>query len=150
MRAAAGVAVALLTFAGPAAAWAPMPPLEAVFEAPGMKAREMSGKGSACIAQTLKPGLANAPTITSSDLEGGRIVANNYYQGEDGVRMRSTLTFEAKDGRFRITHSDVEAFIQKWSQVGAVDGRGPPATITELTAISERIADCVRAKPDNW
>lgn len=88
-----------------------------------------------CINQIIRPGFINAPTVKSSDVDAGVIVANNGFDYSDGISKtmaRTTLTFEAKDGRFKITHTDIEQFIESkyatlnsgWNPVGLWWGSG--------------------------
>jgi hypothetical protein len=76
-----------------------------------------------CIAQIIKPGLVSAPTIVSQDNDAGVIVANNSLKYSHGLlqpTVRTTLTFQAKDGRFKILHTNIEQFLDQygWNRVG--------------------------------
>lgn len=139
-----------------------------VFEATGDH-QAIAKRGATCIAQIAKPGLVNAPIIVSSDFDAGVIVANNNFKfsihGFLGVALeetgRTTLTLQAKDGRFRIVHTSIEQFIeypgssipsQGWSPVytAAPNASDFKTTVDE---ISQKIADCVKADPSkdsNW
>jgi hypothetical protein len=86
-----------------------------VVQMPGAH-QAIAKRGQTCIAQILKPGLVNAPVIVSADTESGIIVANNAFEYSGGgflsavFKGRSTVTLEARDSRFRITQSSIEAF----------------------------------------
>jgi hypothetical protein len=122
----------------------------------------ISKRALTCIAQIIKPGFIDAPTVKSSDLDAGIIVANNGFDYSDNFSktpVRTTLTFEARDGRFKITHSDIEQFIDPkfgfssgWMRVGAWAGSGSKRIEQRAQEISAKLADCVmnvNAK-SNW
>jgi hypothetical protein len=78
---------------------------------------EITERAATCIAQTVKPGNVSTPLIISKDAAAGVIVANNgfsYSQSLMNWQIRTTLTFEAKDGRFRVRHTNIERFIDGW------------------------------------
>src|SRR5690606_40631806 len=62
----------------------------------------------------LKPGFTTAPTIVSSDIEAGQIVANSAFTFTERFIFvfdytgRAKLLFEARPDRFRITFSRSE------------------------------------------
>lgn len=127
-----------------------------VYEADGDH-QAITRRALVCIAQVVRPGLTNAPTVTSSDVEGGLIVANNAFEFTSGLmksEARTTLTFQAKDGRFRITHTNIEQYLDAsygWTKVGTWKFSGGEKVQAAAQAISDRIADCVKTKPaDNW
>ena len=118
-------------------------------------------RGIICVTQILRPGIINAPTITSSDVDIGLIVSNNAFTISNFLyseNVRTTLTFEAKDGRFRITHGNIEYFqdikgiTADWKRPWI--GKGSNAAKIEATAqsISENIAKCVMeaTKKSDW
>ena len=94
-----------------------------VYEAEGDH-QAITKRALVCVAQTVRPGLTDAPTVTSSDLDAGVIVANNAFEVTSGllrVRARTTLTVQAKDGRFRIVHTNIEQYLDAsygWTKVG--------------------------------
>ena len=103
-----------------------------------------------CIAQIIKPGFIDAPTVKSSDLDAGIIVANNGFGASWGlltVSVRTILTFEAKDGRFKITHTSIEDFSgypnNQWGKVGIWPGSGYKHIDEGAQTISKNVADCV-------
>lgn len=157
VRATALALVVMVATPAIAAPWPLMEPyIAGPWETPGSTAA-ITRKGSTCLAKALKPGVTSAPTIISSDIEGGRIVANNAYEA-DGLlgrpmQSRSTVTFEAKDGRFRIIFSDVEEFIGSmgWQRVRVRNGpHDAPRQVFALSQIGTKVANCVRAPEDQW
>jgi hypothetical protein len=131
-----------------------------VYEAAGTP-QELARKAVVCIGQVVKPGFTTAPTIVAQDIEGGRVVANNAFSYVVSIgkrtrqlRGRSTLTFEGKNGRFRIVHTDVQGFIgmapKSWEPIETPPvGMGNTAE-SDLQAISARVAACVQATPGRW
>lgn len=152
-----GIALAMSAGSAGAAPWPVMAPLTVgPWDSPGTTS-VIARKGSTCLAKILKPGLVAAPTIISSDIEGGRVVANNAYEimGILGSpqRARSTVTFEARDGRFRIIFSDVEEYIDRmgWGPVRVRNGpHDAPRQVFALNDIATKIANCVREPEKEW
>jgi hypothetical protein len=161
--AAVAAAALFLTPEAAAAKRAPMPPLSTVFEAPGLSTQVLMQRASTCIPQNMKPGYVTAPVIQSTDLEQGKIVAIGVVEIgqvkvhlayiEPAMQLRSTLTFEAKDGRFRITHADAQGFIPKvgWTSAQTKPGEpGPPKVVEALQKLTQAIADCLRDDGSGW
>lgn len=129
-----------------------------VYETEG-DAQAIARRGETCMAQVLKPGLVNAPTIISADLAGGVVIGRNAFEYVDKwmistiERARSRTRFEAKDGRFRIVQTDVEIFFadREWRQAKAWENKieSDPGRL-KLLEISDHIAACVKAPADNW
>lgn len=161
---AAGLGLALALCASAAGADVPVDVgtvVSPVYDAPGSQA-EIARRGQTCMAQILKPGTVDATVIRSADLAGGVIVGQNafeYVEKSLGMKLasraRSTVTLEAKDGRFRVTHSDVETFMQyggaRWvpAKVWRDKGDADPLKAA-LAKISDELAACVREKPADW
>lgn len=129
-----------------------------VYEAPG-DARALTRQAGICIAQTLKAGVTTAPVILNTDLEGGVIVARNVFDYSEFVLFsplvspaRTTVTFEARPGRFRITHSDIRVFNQEWRPIRSTKPGKRDEMSEQLSAISEQIASCVKraAQQKDW
>jgi hypothetical protein len=128
-----------------------------VYETKG-SAREIAAKGATCMARYLRPGVTAAPTIISTDLEGGRVVANNAYETPgilgQPIPSRSTATLEAKDGRFRLVFADMEEM--PTPQLGWLPLRGRRGpddagrTFAILKDIGDRVAMCVIRPDDDW
>jgi hypothetical protein len=122
--------------------------------------QQLTSAGKTCIAQIVKPGLVNAPVIVSADPDSGVVVAINAFEYAYGFLLpveyqaRTTLTFQAKDGRFRIVNTSIEAFFdnQGWRPIGTWSGSGGDAAKTVIDAISTSIAKCVMsgAGADDW
>jgi len=119
----------------------------AVYEARGLAADEIARRAASCLPRFVTSGLTVAPTIITSDPAVGFVEARNYVPAR-GVApaYRSRITVEAKDGRFRIAHHDVEVmFGRRWLPI-------PPAKMTaafaaDFNAQSAPIAECVRSGP---
>ena len=123
-----------------------------------------------CIAQTIKPGFTTAPTIISSDIESGIIVANSSFEYTWGLfgmiqeTARTKLTFQAKDSRFRIVNTDIEEMYSgppnasisvEWQPVGTWKSASQEASALKAAAqtISDKLAACVKSKSsasDDW
>jgi hypothetical protein len=97
----------------------------------------------------------------SSDIEAGVIVANNAFEYSYGAllpvanKARTTLTFQAKDGRFRIVHTSIERFADTlgWQRIGTWRFSGGDAAKEAIDRISTNLATCVKANStanDNW
>lgn len=158
---AVGVVLAGLLCAASVQAAVPVYAAESpVYEAAG-SARDLARKGQGCIAQLVRPALTTIPTLVSADVESGVIVANNALHYEEAsivplpYTVRSTLTFEAREGRFRIRHTDIGVLAEKAPRLGwspAMRGKsGFSRAERELGALNERIAACVmRDVASDW
>ena len=126
-----------------------------VYQTPGTP-REIATRGGTCIAQNLRPGTTEAPLIMNSDLDNGVIVAQSaleFYAKANVWRIRSTFTFEAREGRFRINQTNLELFsptMNKWSRF-LKGGVGTKAQET-FAASAVGVAQCVIAgsKQEDW
>jgi hypothetical protein len=74
--------------------------------------KDTATRANTCISQHLAPGTTDSQLIISSDLEGGVVVARNAleYGNFPRWKIRGILTFEARDGRFRIKQTNLERF----------------------------------------
>jgi hypothetical protein len=118
-------------------------------------AREIATRASTCISQHLSPGTTDAQLMVSGDLDGGVIVARNALSYSDGLlqwRVRSTLTFEAREGRFRIEQTNLERFNDAWGPIGKWTGSGWKKAEAAFTASARAVAQCVMTPPrrDDW
>ena len=139
-------------FALIAAFWAAALPAAAapgpseVYEAPGLGREAITRRALVCIPKFATSGLTTAPTIISSDPEAGFVQAHNVFKavGFAVPTSRSTITFEAKDGRFRISHGDLAVMIgARWA-----DANHPSkGTISHLRGQSFQIANCIQQGP---
>jgi hypothetical protein len=112
--------------------------------------KEIAQRASTCISQNLKPGLSDAQLIISSDLDGGTVVARNAISYPDGLmqwEVRSTFTFEAREGRFRIVQTSLERFNQRWAPIGKWTGSGWKKAEAAFTASAAAVAQCVLKGP---
>jgi len=154
----AAIAVAGASDTAAAAPWPLIDPVTSqVYETPG-DVKSITSRGATCMARVLKPGVTTAATILSTDLEGGRVVARHAYEtpGILGQPMpsRAIVTFEAKEGRFRIVFTDMEEIPSPNLGWQPVRGRkGPtdaPRTISLLLDTAWLVAKCVKAPVEDW
>ena len=127
-----------------------------VFETSGDH-QAITRRALTCVAQIVSPGTVDAPAVRSSDVEAGIIVATNsfrYVYGALRPTGRTTLTFEARDGRFRIVHSNIEQSQdggQGWLPIGTWRFSGGDAARAAIEAINMRLAQCVQtSQNENW
>lgn len=129
-----------------------------VIEAHGSPA-EIAARGEACMAQYLGSGVQGGELIVSRDPAAGVVVSRNSVSYRDGLlewQMRSRLTLEAREGRFRLTHTGIERFNDQgggWSAVGKWWGSGWQKAETALKDVSAAVADCITGSPaarDDW
>jgi hypothetical protein len=127
-----------------------------VYQKPGTP-KELATRAQTCIAQNLRPGTINAPQIVSSDLDNGIIVAQSALEyGSFPVwKIRSRFTFEARDGRFRISQTGLEQFNEMaggWAGIGKWWGSPWKKAEAAFTASADAVAQCVIAGPkrDDW
>ena len=73
--------------------------------------QQIMARAAVCVAQLMKPGRPGAPLILSRDDAAGVMVIDNYTSFSARLitwALHSKMTFEAKDGRFRIIHTGIE------------------------------------------
>ncbi|MEL7755453.1 hypothetical protein AAG601_06630 [Citromicrobium bathyomarinum] len=116
--------------------------------------REIAQRANTCISQHLAPGTTDAQLIVSSDLENGVIVARNAVQYPDGLsqwQIRSTFTFEAREGRFRIVQTNLERFNRTWGPIGKWSGSGWKKAEQAFMGPANEVARCVMAQQtEDW
>jgi hypothetical protein len=120
--------------------------------------KEIATRAQTCIAQNLRSGTVNAPQIVSSDLDNGVIVAQSALEtGSFPVwKLRSRFTFEARDGRFRISQTGLEWFNDtgrgEWLGIGKWWGSPWKKAEAAYAASADAVARCVMAGPkeDVW
>ncbi len=108
-------------------------------------------------------GVAGGDVIRFKNAVEGVIYANNRLDFKANLlahSLQSVIDFAAKDGKFKIVHRDI-AYLQKDSGFGTPDGYKPlrakdtwgsnltANSMKALDELTEKIADCVRAAPDN-
>jgi len=127
-----------------------------VYQAPGTP-REIAARAQTCIAQNLRSGAVNAPQIVSSDPDNGVIVAQNAlrFGSLPEWQIRSRFTFEARDGRFRISQTGIEMFNDMgggWGPIGKWFGSPWKKAEAAFTASADAVAQCVigGSKKDVW
>jgi len=112
--------------------------------------KEIATRASTCISQHLAPGTTDSQLIVSSDLENGVVVARNALSYPDGLlqwRVRSTFTFEARGGRFRIEQTNLERFNNRWDGIGKWAGSGWKKAEAAFKASADTVAQCVVSGP---
>lgn len=126
-----------------------------VYETAGSPA-DLARRAEACMSQHVGQ-TGSGPVILSSDPASGIVVASNALEYRDGMlpwRIRSRLTFEGRDGRFRLTHASIERHNDQsfgaqalgaspWRQVGKWRGSGWQKAEQALAAVSTKVAECV-------
>lgn len=120
--------------------------------------KQIATRAQTCIAQNLRPGNVNAPQIVTSDLDNGIIVAQSALEtGSFPVwKLRSHFTFEAREGRFRITQTGLEWFNETgaggWLGIGKWWGSPWKKAEAAYAASADAVARCVIAGPkrDDW
>lgn len=125
-----------------------------VFQTTGSQA-EIAARARTCIAQTLAPGVQGGQLVLSDD--GATIVANNVMTYSAALiqwTVRSRIVFEAREGRFRIAHTNIERFVQGyggWQGILKQRGSGWKAAETAFQTTSTALASCVQNAPaDDW
>lgn len=122
-------------------------------------AKQIAKRGETCMAQILKPGQIGAQTIIASDVDAGRIVGRNafsftdYFMFPTSYDGRTRVVFEAKDGRFRISHTQTETFdklIKEWIPANNLSKKRN-GYLEMTTSITEELSKCVVAAGNsNW
>lgn len=125
-----------------------------VYQAAGT-AREIATRANTCISQHLAPGTTDSQLIISSDLDNGVVVARNAISYPDGLmqwQVRSTFTFEARDGRFRIVQTNLERFNRVWGPIGKWSGSGWRKAQDAFTGAATTVANCVMtgSRREEW
>lgn len=118
-----------------------------VYQAAGDQAA-IAARGKTCMARILAPGVQGGQLIVSD--EGRDVIANNVLRYSSGMltwEMRSRVVFEARDGRFRVTHEGIERFndtgAQGWGPVGKWFGSGWKDAEVALQRVTAGVANCV-------
>lgn len=118
-------------------------------------AAEIAARAEACLVRTLRSG-EGGRVILSRNAASGVVVAANaltYHDGPAPYMLRSRVTVQAQNGRFRIRHDSIErrhdqsfgAIILRntpWRPVGKWWGSGWALAEAALTGVSQRITAC--------
>lgn len=137
-----------------------------VHQAEGTPA-ELAVRAQACLTQTLTTPPDGGSIILSSDPGTGVVVAANALEYRDGLlpwKLRSRITFEGRDGRFRLRHTAIERHNDQsfganvlgaspWGPVGKWRGSGWQKAEQALADVSTRVATCVASQAttaDEW
>jgi hypothetical protein len=149
--------IALVAVASPAVAADYLTEVNSqVYQTPGTP-KEIATRAQTCIAQNLRSGTVNAPQIVNSDLDNGVIVAQNAlrFGSLPEWQIRSRFTFEARDGRFRISQTGIEMFNDMgggWGGIGKWWGSPWKKAEATFAAAADALARCVITGPkrDDW
>ena len=115
-------------------------------------AKSLAKRGEACMAQILRSGRADIPVILSSDPDGGRVVARSMFSPMTRYLGRSTVVFEARDGRFRISFTQnemLDTIVGKWVAAFRQPNKGDDFTRV-ATDISNTVSSCVTDTKSDW
>lgn len=119
--------------------------------------KDTATRANTCISQHLAPGTTDSQLIISSDLEGGVVVARNAleYGNFPRWKIRGILTFEARDGRFRIKQTNLERFNDMgggWGPIGKWTGSQWKKAEDAFIASAMTVAQCVvsGSKKEEW
>lgn len=127
---------------------------------------EVTLRAQACASRSLNSGSDGGQVILSSDPAAGVVVAANWLEYRDGMvpwKLRSRVTIEVREGRFRVRHDSIERHNDQsfgaqvlgaspWSPVGKWWGSGWQKAETALKAVSDRLSSCIQSAPtgDDW
>jgi len=137
--------------------------------------KEIFTKAKSCLAQIVRnegvrmadsavgEGIQGGDIFVEANAETGIITANSrvdYKAKMLEYNVKSTLVFMAKEGRFKMRHSNIE-YLQKYtgsvnntgySRVGKWFGTGWKDTQKALLGASEKVAQCVMVEPkkEEW
>lgn len=114
--------------------------------------REIATRATTCMSQHLAPGTTDSQLIISSDLDGGVIVARSAvdYGSFPRWQVRSRFTLEAREGRFRISQTNLERFNDMaggWGPIGKWSGSGWKKAESAFMLSAAQVAECVMAAP---
>lgn len=119
--------------------------------------REIATRAQTCMAQHLAPGTVNAQLFVNSDLDNGIIVARSAveYGSLPVWRIRSNFTFEAREGRFRISQTNLERFNDMaggWGPIGKWTGSQWRGAESAFQSSATVVASCVMSTPtrEDW
>lgn len=134
-----------------------------VYTATGTR-QQILARAAVCVAQVMRPGIPNAPLILSRDNTAGVLVIDNYTHFSARLvtwALHTTMTLEAKNGRFRIVHTGIEQTADPQGPMSAHPSWVPVSkgfpnpwkhAQQAIEDVSTRLANCVtRApKPSDW
>jgi len=108
-------------------------------------------------------GVTGGAVLADADIDGGIITANSRIDYSSNLlshNVKSTVSFQAKEGRFKIGHSNIE-YLQKstgymhndgYRKIVKAWGTGWGNAERELQGVTTKIADCIlsKSKNDEW
>ena len=140
--------VAASSVAGPAAPAEYVGDLQSeVFAVAGVTQADIMSRGRTCMAERLASGVQGGELVISDGP--AAVVARHVLAYRAGLvewRVRSRVTFEAREGRFRITLTGVERFHDAggWGPIGKWAGSGSAGAERALRGVIDELAACVR------
>lgn len=181
------VAMTLALFVAPVGAAEVLDNVESpVYEADGTR-QQIAQRAEACASRVLRfdavtgkdatasvmsPGIGSASTATQqvdggkivehADLEAGLVVANQRTATggvlSGGDVLQSTLTVEARDGRFRITHTNISRMAKStgymenpgFTPVYIQAFSGAEKVRKQLLGVSDKLAECITKPAEDW
>jgi hypothetical protein len=145
-------AICAASLLAPALAWAAQPDLERyqspVFRAQGARS-EIAAQGLACLASLDRPRdmlrrQGQHTVVTASEAALGVVVATTEFVKDAELTLRATLVIEARDGRFRLTYSNIEARrADEWTGVDRFLGASQREIAASLNQNALQLATCV-------
>lgn len=129
-------------------------------------ATEIAVRAETCAARLLYAGVEGGELIVSSSPATGVVVARNSLEYRDNLvpwRIRSRMTVEARDGRFRISHGEIERYTDPahgtqlfggspWGPIGKWRFSGWQKAEAALIGKTGELAACIHqpASVDAW
>ncbi len=133
-----------------------------VHEVPDATPRAVIEKAVACTSTIVTTRSQETPLFSTQDPDSGLLVANirvEYYAALTQRVVQSRLTIEAREGRFRMTHSDMRNSVGSSPAdlhlLTKIWGTSWERSIKELSDTSEKIAACIKSsaepkKAEDW
>lgn len=121
-----------------------------VHEAEGLAANQIVERGMQCIKSTS----GNASEYVTPTVDGDTVYAivrgSHSTMPLTSTTTRSRLSVVARDGRFKVAHTDIEILDSKYGNHKVVKqwGTGWQKTETALAAWSAEVAACIVKKPE--
>lgn len=119
-------------------------------------ASDIAAAARRCVAENLGSGRSGGDLILSD--ADNTIIARNAVSYRDGLmtwQVRSRLTVEARDGRFRISQTSLERLNDAsggWSPIGKWRGSGWQKAEQAFADSARSVEDCIARSPtsDDW
>lgn len=118
--------------------------------AEGVTAPALAGRGMQCL-QAASGNVADKVTPLHDGDTVYAIVSTKFSKMLVQFTARSRMSIQAKDGKFRIIHSDIEQFLEitnSWRPIYMYAGAGGKQAKAALEARSAAVAECILKKPE--